>query len=235
MKLLTIKSAIQEWKQNLDYYDIVADLLAQGSMFKVPKEILLTDTNTSNSVEPLLKSIHVYPGVIEGELKMFLINNVMDTKEAFHKHGEKITEYIFMSDLNQLNMDQLNNFTEARTNPNSSDRHFVGKEQILQWQLVWDQWLKTQISNVYGLFEAFTIPIMDIKDDYIYAFFALRLNDRKGNDRVQNQYLVDLIIWHDKKLYDAEMLGGELDDTVTPVPPFGGDSSTEESSFNLLN
>lgn len=240
MKLTTIKQAIQEWKSENDHLSSVLHLISEGELFKIPRNILLSDEVAD--INPLVTSIHAYPGIIDGSLKMILINNVMDSKAAFDRNQEKITKYIFVEDLHQLDITRLNEFIDADSysfkqgkDTEQIPHTYSGRDRIIQWLLCKEEWANIQIKNVYGMFESFNIPLVDIKGDYIYAFFALRERENLADDHIKNTHVADLILWdsYAKRLYTSG-LNDELEDTVSPVPPYGNSVDDNESAFYLI-
>ena len=226
MKLETIKKSIADWNNINDYYDEAVTLLNQGVMFKIDGGV----AETQGDQKP--QFIHVYIGVVNNRLKLFLINNLMDDMAILKVEYSK---YVYVADLEEVPSDLLEDFRKSdsisypgsNTKPNSFDGH----SRIMNWAISKNDWVKSQINNVYGLFLAFSIPIadLDLVASEIYGLFALVMDDHKPG---LNHYKADLIIWDrsNSNMYISDL--GILEDTVTVVPPFG--DSNKQSDFSLL-
>jgi hypothetical protein len=149
--------------------------------------------------------IHVYPGVENGVMKLFVIPSQFD-KEVYE---QTIQHHVQVCTLmwNLRNKDRIT-ASEARY-------------QIDLWANDNPQWLTHKVSSEYGVFKAFQIPIQDFEEPLVEIYFGLRPNGEYGI-----AYDADLIVTN------REGRITHFDDFSQPVPPYGAAASS--SDFYLL-
>ncbi len=246
MKLSTIKASINRWNELNDYYQTTQFLLQEGIIFRLNPNLTKIKVPNEHDPLPLITAFHIYLGVLEESIIIFMINNVMDSKASFDYLGEvEITNYIYKTNLETLDPNLLSSFTSAKSiswekyykQPEEKPASpFEGHKRILQWSMSKQQWIRNQIDNVNGLFTAFSIPVRDQNSLSLAEWFgilALKENKRK-NQNLGNPYLSDLIIWnYDNFIVSTIENSDNFYDTVGTVPPYNQSGITQQNSFYL--
>lgn len=226
MKLDTINEAIRAWYDINDYALDTFDLLNQGALFRINPEVMpkLESYEKENKMH-----IHAYPGILDGELKFFLINSEKDKLDLIMAEKETINKNIFVADVIGMDESLVSKLNKSKPSKNGCLSLREATKRIARWSLIKESWIKNQINNTEGIFQAISIPLIDLKPNCdIYAFFALT------ETKTKNKYKADLIIWDcfNKEInsIDSE---DSLDDLCRPVPPFGEDNYAM-ADFGLL-
>lgn len=185
-------------------------LFSVGNYFNYTKETLLDDEIGIKKAS----FMHVYMGVKEGKLKMFLIDSRRDTQSQYES-AEGILPYITICSLH-----------EGTGNLGGEISRKDALLRIDAWEDGHEEWVENQVQTVDNIFQAFAIPGDDLTiNTPLKIYFGLKPNPNLGDP------LADLII--------VEPAGSESKqvvyyDMVRPVPPFGASGSFAVSSFYLL-
>jgi hypothetical protein len=223
MKLDSITYAIELWNEANDSPKLAYELLSQGVAFNINPKVLQCSSQVSTS-----KFIHAYPGIVDDHLCMFLINDVMDTPEAFDDVNNPITNYIFVAPIEGISESLCEVFLKQENQRQSNIDADEARARVARWSLSKEDFIKNQINNTEGLFEAFVIPATDIDPaNQIHAFFAINPNTATST--------ADLIIWDYTQNRIATNLDSKFADVVLPCPPFGQEEETEKKKMHLLN
>lgn len=227
MKLDTINEAIRAWYDINDYAFETFDLLNQGALFRINPEVI---PHLESYEKEKKIYIHAYPGILDGELKFFLINSEKDKHDLILAKNEPINKYIFVADVIGMDESLVSKLNKSKPSKNGCLSLREAMKRIARWSLIKESWIKNQINNTEGIFQAISIPLIDLKPNCdIYAFFALT------ETNTNNKYKADLIIWDcfNKEINSIDSVDS-LDDLCRPVPPFGVDNY-ELEDFGLLN
>lgn len=159
--------------------------------------------------------IHVYPGVKDGKLLLFVIDADKDNAQEA-KNPEEILAAITVCELDH--MPELG--SEIPTEE--------ALERIKSWKDNRIGWVKKQVETEEGIFQAFVIPSSDLQPGQeSKVYFAL-----KPNPDGENAF-ADLII-DDMQDNSNDSGLSKYFDLVRPVPPFHIDGPLEKENFYLL-
>jgi hypothetical protein len=226
MKLDTINEAIRAWYNINDYAFETFNLLNQGVLFRINPEVMPPLESYQKEKK---MHVHAYPGIIDGELKFFLINSEKDKHNLILAKNEPLNKYIFVADVTGMDASLVSKLNTSKPSEKRSLSLSEAMNRISRWSLIKESWIKNRINNTEGMFQAISIPLIDLKPNCdIYAFFALT------ETKTKNKYQADLIIWdcYNKEINSVNSFDS-LDDLCRPVPPFDGEYVLMED-FGLL-
>lgn len=206
LALNQISAALTEWNnaRNSNGLQQMLDWLNQGNMFYFQPDMTNQPVPGQNKAY-----VHVYPGVMNGMLKFFVISAYYDRAEF----ASTIEEHI-----------QVCNIAEATPGSNNSlvMPTELALSRIDNWDVHHNHWIAENISTEDSIFQAFCVPQSDtITSIQNSAFLAL-----KGDQNGPEDFSAELIIEGSENLFF---------DTVAPVPPFLESGHLSEESFYLLD
>lgn len=184
-------------------------LFANGNSFYYQRNVLGEEEGASRSAY-----IHVYPGVTDNKLMLFLISANRDN-ELQDLSSEGILPYISVSPLLQ--------------SPGLGSE--IPEQEALLRIEAWEDdhvnWIENQVQTKENIFQAFAIPSGDVElGRKLKIFFALKLN-------VGNIATADLVVY--EKSDDGGLTPNRYYDMARPVPPFRPDGGLQQQDFYLLS
>lgn len=231
MQLKTIKEALAKWRSARLSGKEATEILGQGVLFRVDVQKVIATVGPDPLPPPY---IHAYPGVHKGKLVFFLINSLLDSSWVFEKEGgQKMAQHIITEEVMYMDEVLFSMFMHTEKGVYFGEKGNIGAKEaikrITHWSLSKNKWINSKTNSSEGLFEAFTIPAKDLRQDVeVFALFGLK--EANGN----HIPVADLIFW-DKEKFILSKAGPalEFEDVVRPVPPFG-QGPTSEHDFYLL-
>lgn len=208
LDLKEILGSIAAWNilRNEQNASVINSLFDAGNSFSYYRSAL---ENTQDSF------LHVYPGVTDGKLLLFVIDAAKDNAQET-KNPEGILSAITVCELDQ----------SAELGSEIPTEEAL--ERIKNWKDNRIDWVKKQVETEEGIFQAFVIPSSDFQPGQeSKVYFAL-----KPNLEGENAF-ADLIIDDLQDTFGDTGLSKYFD-LVRPVPPFHIDGPLEKENFYLL-
>jgi len=213
MTLDQIRESIGRWNALRDQKDAdkLNALFADGNSFYYQRNVLGEEEGGGASRSAY---IHVYPGVTDNKLMLFIISANRDN-ELQDLSSEGILPYITVSPLLE---------------PSNLGSEIPEQEALLRIE-AWEEdhvtWIENQVDTKENIFQAFAIPSGDVElGRKLKIFFALKLN-------AANVATADLVVY--EKSDDGGLTPNRYYDMARPVPPFRPDGGLQQSDFYLLS
>ncbi|WP_296145317.1 hypothetical protein [uncultured Flavobacterium sp.] len=210
MTLDQIRESIGRWNALRDQKDAdkLNALFANGNSFYYQRNVLGEDGASRSAY------IHVYPGVTNNKLMLFLISANRDN-ELQDLSSEGILPYITVSPLLE--------------SPGLGSE--IPEQEALLRIEAWEDdhvtWIENQVETKENIFQAFAIPSGDVElGRKLKIFFALKLN-------AGNVATADLVVY--EKSDDGGLTPNRYYDMARPVPPFRPDGGLQIQDFYLLS
>jgi len=212
MNLDDILFSIRDWNnlRNPQGESLINNYFSEGNSFLFDPE----DFDTSKS-----DFLHVYFGVADEKIKVFLIASDEDTYSQYDT-AEGIMPYISIASLKKSILLSENLGGEIPA-PEAIAR-------IQSWENNHTTWLAAQALTADNIFQAFAIPSADIENGHkLRIYLGLKSNPDGGND------LADLVVFDEDENGQLQAIS-RFFDMARPVPPFGAVGVLKESNFYLL-
>ena len=216
MELKEIKAAIKSWVDIRESPTEVIKYLNEGCCFKVERSFY---EQWKKKNPPF---IHIYFGIVETKMKVFMIDSVSDQEIA------PDMSYLFEKDyLDGLDFSQEGFIAKSKSGDIGVKEAL---ERSLRWTLFRNSWVQSQVKSVDGIFKAFRFPFTDFE----LEFSADAQNETVVTFGLQESNVPDLIMWglDNADTDSATIVNSDVEDFSCPVPPYG--SEDPESDFGLL-
>lgn len=211
MTLDQIRESIAAWNTLRSQKDATKldALFANGNNFNYERNVLGEDGASRSAY------IHVYPGVTNNKLMLFLISANRDNQTQ-DESTEGILPYIAVSHLNES------------SNVGGEISTQEALHRIEAWEDDHTTWIANQVETRENIFQAFAIPSGDVEvARKLKIYFALKPNPEGGDA------IADLVVY--EKSNDGELTPSRYYDMARPVPPFRPDGGLQQSDFYLLS
>ena len=212
MNLNEILESIKNWNdlRNPQGASLISNYFFEGNSF------LYDPTNLNVTKNDL---VHVYFGINEETIKVFIIPSDKDTPQQ-SASAEGIFPYITVKSLEKSILDSENVGGEIPAQEAIS--------RIENWENNYSTWLEAQSMTQDNIFQAFAIPSSDTANDHhLRIYLGLKENPTGGAD------LADLVVF-DSLANGKLKATARYFDMARPVPPFSAHGALKESNFYLL-
>ncbi|RZJ74097.1 MAG: hypothetical protein EOO45_09455 [Flavobacterium sp.] len=198
MDTATILECIHLWSEVHKDGRLLVDYFSQGNCFLLDKPEKVVNSN----------SLHVYPGIFQGDLMFFVIPEEYDKEE----YSAVIDQYVTVCPVS-WRVAGIHTISASEAN-----------YRIKLWEDNYETWVPEQASTVDGVFLAFDVAVIDFEEDTSEMILALKPNGQQGI-----AYDADLIV----EGMSPTSTSIKYDDYVRSVPPYS--PAAMSSSFYLLN